>query len=79
MTSPFSACPGSGGGEHDAERDAAIPFRLDLVEGAGDGVFEQIDEVRLQPHHDRLRLPVAHAAVEFERLDRAVLPIIRPA
>jgi hypothetical protein len=68
-----------GGGEHDAERDAAVPFGFDLVELAGDGVLEQVEQVGLQPHHDRLRFRVAHAAVEFDVLTAPSLPIIRPA
>ena len=62
-----------GGGEHDAERDAAVPFGFDLVERAVDAVFEQVDEIGLQAHQDRLGFRVAHAAVEFQRLDRAVV------
>ena len=67
-----------GSSEDDAERDATIPFGLDLVERAGDGVLQQVDEVRLQPHHDRLRFRVAHAAVEFERFDSAILADHQP-
>ena len=73
MTSPLLGVSGIvGGGQHDAERDAAVPFGFDLVEAAVDGGFEQGDEVALQAHHDRLGFRVAHAAVEFQHLERAV-------
>jgi hypothetical protein len=32
----------AGGGQHHAEREAAVPFGLDLVELAGDGGFDQV-------------------------------------
>ncbi|OPZ01834.1 MAG: hypothetical protein BWZ09_02637 [Alphaproteobacteria bacterium ADurb.BinA305] len=53
-------------GEHDAEREAAVPLGLGLVELAGDGGFDQIGEIGLQTHHDRLRLGIAHATVELD-------------
>ena len=62
-----------GGSQHDAQRDATVPFSLNLVELAVDGVFEQFDEIGLEAHQDRLRFRVAHAAVEFQGLERAVL------
>ena len=34
--------------------------------------FHQRDQIGLQPHHDRLGFRVAHAAVEFQHLGRAV-------
>ena len=54
-------------GEHHAERGATIPVGVDLIERAVDRVLKQLDQIRLQPHHDRLRLRIAEAAVEFER------------
>ena len=56
----------AGRGQHHAEREAAVPLGLGLVELAGDRGLDQVGEVGLQTHHDRLRLGVAHAAVEFD-------------
>ncbi len=51
-------------------RRAPVPLRLDRVERAVDGVLHEVDEVGLEARHDRLRLGVAHAAVELEDLRR---------
>ena len=61
-----------GRGHHDTECHATVPFGLRAIERAGDAVLEQRQQVGLEAHQDRLRLGVAHAAVELERLDRAV-------
>src|SRR6185369_12729543 len=57
----------AGGGEDDAERDSPVPLRVDPVERAVDSVLEEIDQVRFEPHHDRLGFRVSQTAVEFER------------
>ena len=69
ITSPLRGSSGiAGRREHDAERRAPVPLGVDRVERAVDRVLEQVDEVGLEPQHDRLRFRVAHAAVEFEHL-----------
>ena len=63
---------GIAGRRHDdAERGTPVPFGLDLVEPAVDGGLQQSHQVGLQPHHDRLRFRIAHAAIELERLGTA--------
>ena len=54
--------------EHHAERRAPIPVRLGAIERPGERVLEQLEQVRLQPQEDRLRLRVAQPAVELQRL-----------
>mmetsp|Transcript_5856 Transcript_5856/g.23004 ORF Transcript_5856/g.23004 Transcript_5856/m.23004 type:complete len:376 (+) Transcript_5856:1309-2436(+) len=61
------------GREHDAQRDAAVPLRLDLVQRAVGRVHQQLEEVALEPHHDGLGLGVAHAGVELDGARLAVL------
>ena len=62
------------GGEHDAERDAAVPCSVDRVQRSAHGVIDQLNQIGLEPDHDRLRFRVTHAAIELEnfRLSRAV-------
>src|SRR3954464_15463206 len=45
--------------EHHAERAAAVPFRLGTIERAGERVVDEIEEIGLQAHEDRLRFRVA--------------------
>src|SRR5262249_54334791 len=61
----------AGRGQHDSQRSAAIPFRFDAVELSVERVLYEVDQVRLEPHHDRLRFRIAHTAIEFERAGRA--------
>ena len=62
---------------HDkAQRRAAVPFQFDFVQppmraGLGGG-HQHVDQIGLEPHHDRLGLGVAHAAVEFQRFGVAL-------
>src|SRR5690606_6147324 len=51
---------------HHAQRRTRIPVGLDALERAVDAGFDERREVRTQPHHDRLRLRVAEADVEFD-------------
>src|SRR5258706_2716962 len=55
------------GGEHDAERRSPVPLMVGPLERARSRVLEQIDEIRLEPHQNWLRLRIAQAAVELER------------
>src|SRR6202790_5012346 len=48
-------------------RGAAIPVGVDSIERAFDRVFQEVDQIGLEPHHDRLRLGVSQPAVELER------------
>jgi hypothetical protein len=57
---------------HHAQGDAPVPLQLHLVERSVGGRHHHLEQLGLEPHHDRLGLRVAHAAVEFQRLDRAV-------
>src|SRR5262245_55495203 len=49
------------GRDHHAERCATVPFGFDAVERAFERAIDELDQVRLEPHHDRLRLRVAEA------------------
>ena len=64
----------AGGGHHHAERDAPVPLQLRPGRACRRArADQQVEQVALQPHHDRLRLRVAQPAVEFEhRLGVAV-------
>src|SRR5207237_2910588 len=53
--------------QHNAQRGAAIPIGVDSIERAFDRVFQEVDQIGLEPHHDRLRLRVSQPAVELER------------
>src|SRR6202163_2661234 len=53
--------------QHYAQCGAAIPVGVDSIEGAFDRVFQEVDQIGLEPHHNRLRLGVSQPAVELER------------
>ena len=56
-------------GHHHADGRSRVPLeRRDLVEPAVDGGFEDIEQVALQPHQQRLAFRVAETDVEFEHL-----------
>ena len=54
-------------GQHDTQCTARIPVDLSRIELAVDGRLNRFGEVAANTHHDRLRLRVTHAAVEFKR------------
>ena len=63
------------GGDHHPECRAPVPLQLDLVEpavrsGLG-GCQQHLQQVRLEPHQNRLRLGVAQPAIELQRLGLA--------
>ena len=60
------------GGHDHAQCGAAVPLQFHLVELAVSGSSHHVAEVAFQAHEDGLRLGVAHAAVEFERLGLAL-------
>ena len=62
----------TGGGQHHAQRHARVPVQRHLVQLGAGGREQHLGQVGTQPHHDRLGLRVAHAAVEFERLHTAI-------
>ena len=43
-------------GEHDGDRGAPVPFRLDAIERAVERMLDQDDEVGAKPRENRLRL-----------------------
>ncbi|MNC86314.1 hypothetical protein D3C83_19660 [compost metagenome] len=47
-------------------------MRFRRVETAAEREFDQRGEIALEPHHDRLRFGIAHAAVELEHPDGVV-------
>ncbi len=56
-------------GHHHADRRARIPTRrLDFVQPAIDRRFQQIEQVALQPHQDRLAFGIAEADVVLQHL-----------
>ena len=63
----------SGGSQHDAESSVQVPLGFDLVELAIDRMFQELQEIGFQAHQDRLGFGIAHAAVEFQGFDAAVL------
>src|SRR5690606_21093446 len=60
------------GGHHHAQRRAWVPLRLHAVEPALDAGFDQVREIGLQAHQDRLRFRIAEAHVELDHLRHAV-------
>src|ERR1700730_79040 len=53
--------------QHYAQPGAAIPAGADSIERALARVLQEVDQIGLEPHHDRLRLGVPQPAVELER------------
>ena len=57
------------GRQHHTQSCTAIPLQLDLVEFLGHARHQHVKQIGLEAHQNRLCLRVAHAAVEFQRLD----------
>ena len=55
-------------GEHHAERGAPVPFGVGAIERAVDAMLDEIDEIGLEPDHDRLGFGIAQSAVELQDL-----------
>ena len=56
----------SGSREHDAKRRAPVPLGVDRIERGVHRVLDQVDQVGLEPRHDRLRFRVAQATIKFK-------------
>ena len=63
----------AGCGQHHAQRAAAIPLGLHLVQPAVNAGLDELAQRRLETAEDGLRLGVAQPAVEFQRVQTAVL------
>src|SRR6266571_4961017 len=57
--------------QHHAERDTAVPFRVDAIQAALHGMLDQLEQVALETQQDRLGFRIAEAAVVFQHLGMA--------
>ena len=58
--------------EHHAECRSGVPLRFSSIQASVERAFAQLDQIRLQPHHDWLRLGIAKATVELENVGCAI-------
>lgn len=69
ITAPFPGVPDSRARKHNAQSRAFIVFNAALGDVACGRGSQRLSKARLDAAHDGLRFRVAHAAVEFKRLD----------
>src|SRR5207249_11131144 len=59
------------GGEHDTQRNSAIPTGFGAIERAVDRMKNELEQIGLEPQQYRLSFRVAEAAIELERINLA--------